>query len=257
MHCIQLTGGDAANGPLFSSLWTILRKYYKNSRGEHVGAVCLNTKPALILGEACAQAQNVCKRQFGCVPQVTVNGLDADEFFNPDNGHLRDATSFPYVDIHLYYIFFEVLKNACKSSIMKARSEDASPEIAISLLVGSSMDEENERCIKIADNGEGMDRPHLQKVWSYFYSTENTPAPVLNSPEGAENLFNNSTVPRVSLERNSGSLNLLTVANDQSHDARVSTGLGLPVSRVLARYFGGEIVMNSIPQNGSDVYIYL
>jgi len=34
-------------------------------------------------------------------------------------------------------------------------------------------------------------------------------------------------------------------------------GLGLPVSRALVRYFGGEIDINSIPRKGTDVYIYL
>jgi len=129
------------------------------------------------------------------------------------------------VDIHLYFVFFEVLKNALLTSIKKVEPGATPPPIHASLISGTSLCAENERTVKITDNGEGINREDVRKVFSYFYSTaSDRPGGLSRSPGGP-------MLP--------------------------GNGLGLAVSRVLVRYFGGEIDVHSIPRKGTDVYIYL
>eukprot|EP00929_Paragymnodinium_shiwhaense_P072257 TRINITY_DN36672_c0_g1_i1.p1 TRINITY_DN36672_c0_g1~~TRINITY_DN36672_c0_g1_i1.p1 ORF type:complete len:485 (+),score=113.09 TRINITY_DN36672_c0_g1_i1:62-1456(+) len=198
---------------------------------EHIGAVCLHTKPAVILREAYRQTSFMCERDYGRVPRLLINGMDSEEYFERRQ-HLED-TSFPYIDLHLYYIFFEVLKNALATSIRKAGEIGEVQPVSVTLMSGSSLMSENERTIKIADCGEGMSRSELIKAWSYFYSTK-----------GAAYEASKVQAPK------EGDFSLTSpLANGR--------GLGLPISRVLARYFGGEIDIHSIPRRGTDVYLYL
>merc|ERR1711915_136594 len=80
---------------------------------RHIGAICLDTQPSLILIRAFEHAQYTCLKEFSRCSELLVNGIPYKEYFN--NYDLQDSllqTRFPYVDIHLYFVFFEVMKNA-------------------------------------------------------------------------------------------------------------------------------------------------
>jgi len=151
-----------------------------------------------------------------------VNDIPAIEYYSEASSV---ETQFPYVDIHLYFVFLEVFKNALHTSARKVGPGEKPPPVQASLISGTSLLTDNERTVKVSDEGEGIPRDKVKKVWSYFYTTAGHEA-------------NESGAP--------ASLQPLT-----------GRGLGLPVSRVLARYFGGDIDLHSIPRKGTDVYIYL
>jgi len=200
----------------------------------HVGAVCLDTQPPLILVKAFNHAHKLCRSRCGQASELLVNGVPSKEFLL--SGAADDfsmmAGQFAYVDLHLYYIFFEVLKNALFASVRKVGDAGRPPPIHVSMITGTSLTAENDRAIKISDSGEGIRREDVKKVFSYFYPTQ----------EGDEV---------------SGGGGALPIELEQGAVASHSSGLGLPVSRVLARYFGGEIDLHSLFRAGTDVYIYL
>jgi len=104
--------------------------------------------------------------------------------------------------------------------------------VSATMVSGTSLNEENERMVRISDSGWGVPRDDVNKVWSYFYSTKQARdrSSVGDSPHhGAA----------------------------EEGTARLPGGLGLGVSRVLTRYFGGEIYFHSIQRKGTDVYIYI
>lgn len=146
------------------------------------------------------------------------------------------------MDIHLYFVFFEVLKNALFTSVRKAqKSGVAPPPIHASLMTGTSMDHENERTVKITDAGEGIRRDQVRKVWSYFYST------AVDSRKVSERDRDVEASPTHKFD----------ISDESRRWTVAQRGLGLPMSRVLTRYFGGKIDLHSIPRKGTDVYIYL
>mmetsp|Transcript_109043 Transcript_109043/g.319163 ORF Transcript_109043/g.319163 Transcript_109043/m.319163 type:complete len:449 (-) Transcript_109043:163-1509(-) len=227
-HCLQLTPEGARHYVGFSSRELQLLRIpeglrSKASQTRHVGAICLDTRPLLILMEAFQQAQYLCRREFNRAPQLMVNGVPAKEYILADARIPEDQ--FPYVDLHLYFVFFQVVKNAILASIQKAGPDGEPEPVHASLISGTSLCSENERTMKISDTGQGISRDDVRRVFSYFHSTV---------AEGAAGRA--CAAPQLPL---------------------VARGLTLAVSRVLVRYFGGEIDVHSIPRKGTDVYIYL
>jgi pyruvate dehydrogenase kinase 2/3/4 len=233
-HCLELTGSTTPvewDTLRFRKLQHELHQHHRHIPGQRQdGAVCLDVKPVMILGDAFEQVRALCVTDFGRAPCLLINGVDSDIYFDPKHADINKACSIPYVEVHLYFIFFEVLKNAVWATMKKTGCDGDPSPINVSIMFGCSMSTENERTLKIADSGDGMQRGEARKVWSYFYTTSDT----ASDPQDSQ----------------------------ATHNAEVDRrwtggGIGLPVSRVLARYFGGEIDLHSIPRKGTDVYIYL
>jgi len=200
---------------------------------EMVGVVNKNTRPLTILTRAYMAARFMCMRDFEAAPDLLINGVSHEEYVL---GDVAKRQHFAYVHTHLFYIFLELVKNAARASIERAQHE-AGGEVTGRRLnlppmhVIIPQDQQlwdQERSVKLADKGVGMNRTVLSKAFCYFYSS------VKARP---------------------------TVADEVSDfDSRVPLagfGFGLPISRVMARYFQGDIDLNSIPGKGTDVYIYL
>lgn len=80
--------------------------------------------------------------------------------------------------------------------------------------------------IKISDEGGGIPRSGIAKVWGYSYTTAKNQLPT----------------------------------NFQQSDFKAPMagfGYGLPLSRLYARYFGGDLVIISMEGYGTDAYIHL
>lgn len=202
--------------------------------GEMVGVVNINTQPIAILSRAYVAARFMCMRDFQMAPELLVNGVMHDEFMVQE---AAAATHFSYVHTHLFYIFLELLKNAARACIERAQLEKGGvisdpgslvlPKLSV-IVPEEQETWELERSVKLADRGTGMNRVVLSKAFCYFYSS------VKARPTVAEEV--------------------------SDFDRRVPLagfGFGLPISRVMARYFSGDIDLNSIPGKGTDVYIYL
>jgi len=203
-----------------------------NREETHIGAICLDTRPSLILIEAYQHAQYLCRREYKRASKLLVNGVPAKDYLLGAGDMPTLEDKFPYVDINLYFVFFEVLNNALHSSLRKVGPNEQPPPIEASLISGTSMMTENERTVKITDRGIGIRRENVPRVWSYFFSRDST---WRHEPRGSDD------------EGDGHSENL----------PKAGRGVGLPVSRVLVRYFGGQIDLHSIPRKGTDVYIYL
>ena len=151
---------------------------------------------------------------------------------------------FTYVPQHLHYMMTELLKNSCRASIRKYRQEaeaaqqqdnnkeetssssggDPSsieiPRIRIVIVKGAE-----DVTIKVADKGGGIPRSLLPTIWKFAHSTA--------CQEEQQAAFGTDV---------SG--------------ARIR-GFGLPLARIYARYFGGELTLKSTEGYGLDAYLHL
>jgi len=128
-----------------------------------------------------------------------------------------DSVSAVHVPSHIYHMSFEVMKNAMQATVNK--HYDRLDELpSISVLICQS---DNDITIKISDLGGGVDRSTAEKMFKYLYTTS----------------------PRASLTSESVPLSGL--------------GYGLPLARLYARYFQGDIKAASYENHGTDIYIYL
>jgi pyruvate dehydrogenase kinase 2/3/4 len=153
------------------------------------------------------RANEICRRNYGDAPTIDVLG-------NVD-------LTFTYIPSHMGYMFFELLKNSLRATMEKHKdAHRAIPNVKVIIAGG-----EQDVTIKIEDEGGGIRRSDLGRVWTYFYTT--------------------AIVPEVND----------TYTGD--FDPMAGLGYGLPLARLYARYFGGDLSILSMEGYGTDAYLYL
>ncbi|OSC97374.1 alpha-ketoacid dehydrogenase kinase N-terminal domain-containing protein [Trametes coccinea BRFM310] len=130
---------------------------------------------------------------------------------------------FAYVPGHLTHICFELIKNSLRAVVERFGPEsERFPPIKVIVVEGKE-----DITIKISDEGGGIPRSAIPLIWTYMYTTM----------EGQ---------------------NIDQDFNDSDFRAPLAGfGYGLPLSRLYARYFGGDLRLISMDGFGTDVYIHL
>jgi pyruvate dehydrogenase kinase 2/3/4 len=136
----------------------------------------------------------------------------------------KDLT-FPYVPGHLSHICFELLKNSLRAVVERygVENEDNYPPIRVVVVEGKE-----DITIKISDEGGGIPRSAMPQIWTYMYTT------MADSPDVLD-----------------------AAAQNDFKAPMAGFGYGLPLSRLYARYFGGDLRLISMEGYGTDVYIHL
>ncbi|XP_068439006.1 pyruvate dehydrogenase (acetyl-transferring) kinase isozyme 2, mitochondrial isoform X1 [Clinocottus analis] len=125
--------------------------------------------------------------------------------------------SIVYVPSHLYHMLFELFKNAMRATIETHDNSNTLPPVRVLVSLG-----DEDMSIKVSDKGGGVPFRRIENLFSYMYST--APAP----QRGAD------TRPPLA-----------------------GFGYGLPISRLYAQYFQGDLQLYSMEGHGTDAVIYL
>ncbi|KAM9716265.1 pyruvate dehydrogenase (acetyl-transferring) kinase isozyme 2, mitochondrial [Menidia menidia] len=125
--------------------------------------------------------------------------------------------SMVYVPSHLYHMLFELFKNAMRATIEVHERRRQLPPIRVLVSLGSE-----DMSIKVSDRGGGVAFRRIENLFSYMYST--APAPQIG---------------------------------DHARTPLAGFGYGLPISRLYARYFQGDLQLYSMEGFGTDAVIYL
>ena len=173
---------------------------YDNNEENFVGVINKKTSPIKILNDAVEDAITLSEHNYYDSPKININSI-------------TDPT-LCYIPSHLYYVFFELIKNAIRASM-------ESNEEPIDIVISG----EDDIMIKISDRGNGIPYSDLDKIWYYSFTTVDN------------NFYNNKINP-----------------NDVP---MAGFGLGLPISRSILKFLGGDIKLMSIENYGTDVYISL
>ncbi|XP_051520307.1 pyruvate dehydrogenase (acetyl-transferring) kinase isozyme 2, mitochondrial-like [Myxocyprinus asiaticus] len=122
-----------------------------------------------------------------------------------------------YVPSHLYHMLFELFKNAMRATVETHETSLRLPPIKVRVSLGSE-----DLTIKMSDRGGGVPLRKIERLFSYMYST--APSPVTED---------NRNVPLAGF------------------------GYGLPISRLYAKYFQGDLQLYSMEGYGTSAVIYL
>ncbi|KAM9780553.1 LOW QUALITY PROTEIN: pyruvate dehydrogenase (acetyl-transferring) kinase isozyme 2, mitochondrial-like [Neosynchiropus ocellatus] len=122
-----------------------------------------------------------------------------------------------YIPSHLYHMLFELFKNAMRATIENHEPSRILPPIKVMIAVGGE-----DLSIKMSDRGGGVPFKKTERLFSYMYST----------------------APRPSF--------------GEKHRAPMAGfGYGLPISRLYARYFQGDLQLYSMEGHGTDAIVHL
>lgn len=121
--------------------------------------------------------------------------------------------NFMYVPGHLSHMLFETLKNSLRA-VVETHGQDKDDFPVTKVIVAEGKEDIT---IKISDEGGGIPRSSIPLVWTYMYTTvDQTPS---LDPD-----FNQSDFKA----------------------PMAGFGYGLPISRLYARYFGGDLKLISM-----------
>lgn len=227
MASFDVDGGDGGGGTGGGSLGTTPGggSQLAGSGSRFIGLICLNTSPAAVAQTAIEDATAVFEREgYDCdTPAVIVQG--------------DTAKTFPYIPSHLYYILFELIKNSMRAVAEKHGDEedavtgDAVDMPPIRVIIGHG-DENEDVVIKVADEGGGVARSDVKRMFSYLFTTAANPV----------------------FQDDDGELDPTTFGQGS---VLCGMGYGLPVARAYARYFGGDLNVMSVEGHGVDAYVHL
>ncbi|MCJ8746203.1 hypothetical protein PDJAM_G00139200 [Pangasius djambal] len=122
-----------------------------------------------------------------------------------------------YVPSHLYHMLFELFKNAMRATVETHENSMYLPPIKVRVSLGHE-----DLTIKMSDKGGGVPLRKIERLFSYMYST--APSPVTDNARNAP---------------------------------LAGFGYGLPISRLYARYFQGDLQLYSMEGYGTSAVIYL
>ncbi|CAK9044321.1 unnamed protein product [Durusdinium trenchii] len=136
-------------------------------------------------------------------------------------------TQLSFVPEHLRFMLQEILKNSFRATLEAHRAE--TPPVTVEVLKGIF-----DVTIKVSDRGGGMRPEELRQAWRYGHSC--------------------ATKPSVDVQPKDD-FQLLCGRDAASMRQLAGYGFGLPLSRVYAQYFGGDIHVQSMHGFGTDVYL--
>ncbi|MBI5155503.1 pyruvate dehydrogenase kinase [Candidatus Poribacteria bacterium] len=174
-------------------------------REGFAGIVCARTEPAAVARESADAALQLCKMTYGCAPKIEIVG--------------KTDLTFTYIPSHLHHMIIELLKNSLRAVVEFHGTEAALPAIKIVLADGRE-----DVAIKVSDEGGGIPRSGMDKIWTYLYTTAKPPT---------------------------------QAAHNTDFDLMAGYGYGLPITRLYARYFGGDLQVISMESYGTDAYLHL
>ncbi|KAG8516835.1 [Pyruvate dehydrogenase (acetyl-transferring)] kinase isozyme 3, mitochondrial, partial [Galemys pyrenaicus] len=123
-----------------------------------------------------------------------------------------------YVPSHLFHMLFELFKNSMRATVeLYEDRKEGYPAVKTLVTLGKE-----DLSIKISDLGGGVPLRKIDRLFNYMYST----------------------APRPSLEPSRAA-------------PLAGFGYGLPISRLYARYFQGDLKLYSMEGVGTDAVIYL
>jgi len=189
--------------------------FMNGQAGECTGVVDPKCRPAEVIETLNSSLGDVFNEVYGMRPQVVVEG-ELD-------------TELSFITAHLSFILQEILKNACRATIeTHMHSGGKVPPVSVEIMKGSF-----DVTLKVSDRGGGMRPEQLKEVWRYGCTT----VVGYNSSRGG--LLSSYSSPQ----------------SISSARSVAGYGFGLPLARLYAQYFGGDMVLQSMHGYGCDVYL--
>ncbi len=128
---------------------------------------------------------------------------------------------FTYIPSHLHHMIFELVKNSLRATVETHGMKKTLPNVKIIIADGFE-----DVTLKVEDEGGGIPRSGMERCWTYLYTTARLPE---NVGGGQAN-----EIPPMA-----------------------GFGYGLPITRLYARYFGGDLQLISMEGYGTDAYLHL
>eukprot|EP01135_Chromosphaera_perkinsii_P004562 Nk52_evm32s288 gene=Nk52_evmTU32s288 len=182
-----------------------------SSDSAFVGIIMSDLNPKDITNRVIRQAQNICETYYCDYPEVQLHG--------------NLNCTIAYIPHHLEYMLLELLKNAMRATV-ESHGIGNLPDVNITFSQGDKT-----LSVLIQDEGGGIPRNMLERVWDYSYTTV--------KKHGTDD----------------GHLMPIMQRDGLAGGPIAGLGFGMPMTRVYANYFGGSVDLFSLDGYGCDVFL--
>ncbi|KZO97845.1 alpha-ketoacid dehydrogenase kinase [Calocera viscosa TUFC12733] len=229
------------------------------SRIPNLRVVQRNCSPREMIIHCAGFVQELCESTLGVAPQLVVDGM-------------ADAT-FAYIPVHLEYILTELLKNSYRATaehwLTHASRSPASllpptpPPITITISRTAHF-----LSLRIRDRGGGISPSHLGSIFSYAFTTASGEDSDGGGPYALQHVGGQAAMdagrppsPSSSSPPSSSAAGVFSEISGSVIRSGLGTiaglGYGLPLARLYATYFGGNLELVSLYGHGTDVFVKL
>eukprot|EP01103_Thecamoeba_quadrilineata_P000143 TRINITY_DN10115_c0_g1_i1.p1 TRINITY_DN10115_c0_g1~~TRINITY_DN10115_c0_g1_i1.p1 ORF type:complete len:427 (+),score=73.41 TRINITY_DN10115_c0_g1_i1:122-1402(+) len=195
-----------------------------SSETGYIGVINPRCNITSCVQAAISQASAVCHNTYGVIPKVEFKG--------------NLTANLPYIPAHLEFICFEILKNSMRAVVEQRIKEGISllpdfveenhpPDIEILIAEGPQ-----QTTLRISDRGGGLSPESASEAFQFGFTTA-----TINDNE----------------KNVGGFMSQFMMQND--HSPMAGLGFGLPLARLYARHFGGDLEVVSMYGYGTDVYL--
>ena len=192
---------------------------------NYSGIINHTLSPKQMLESRIPYIQELCELNFGSHPDVIING--------------HTDTTFPYIDVHLEYMIFELLKNAFRATVEHSSKLMLMEVPPVEITIGRGEDEVS---IRIRDLGGGISESKLSDVWRYSFSTVDNEDTGDEPPQVQHGVLSKAT--QIGVATGTGG-------------PIAGLGYGLPMTRIYAKWAGGSLDLVTLPEHGCDVFLRL
>jgi len=140
------------------------------------------------------------------------------------DGSERNEAIFAYIPEHIEYILYELLTNAIRQSVFNGDTKSRPVRLTVS-------QNSTDILFRVSDNAGGIPNEIFKNLWSYSHT-----------PDEFENFKKIKKMDASMAER-----------EQQTHGEKL--GFGLPMSKVYAEYWGGELSVMTMDGFGTDAYV--
>ncbi|CAE7350636.1 Bckdk [Symbiodinium sp. CCMP2456] len=185
-----------------------------------IGVVQRDMSPHRIIQELSQEILRLTEAIYGVAPEIEFRG--------------NMSCTLDYIPRHVQFMCQELLKNAVRATTERHKprdrqnfgfaSEPVMPKVVVELQKGDV-----HVIIKISDQGGGVPKKVQDEAWQYGWTTAD------NDHEDEEDPYSGCTWRK----------------------ELAGYGFGLPLTRLHAQYFGGDVFMQALPGHGTDMYLLL
>lgn len=124
----------------------------RESDESWVGIINGRTAPAQVTRDAARRAEELCRMNYGEAPKLEIRG--------------RTDLRFTYIPSHLMHMLFELLKNSYRATAEAHQGSRDLPPVRVVIADG-----QEDVAIKVEDEGGGIPRSGMDRIWTYLYTT--------------------------------------------------------------------------------------
>ncbi|KAK0141673.1 [Pyruvate dehydrogenase (acetyl-transferring)] kinase isozyme 1, mitochondrial [Merluccius polli] len=210
---------------------------------KQIGSIDPNCRVRDVIMDAYENARSLSDRYYMNCPELQLEEFNVNETGSP--------LAVVYVPSHLYHMVFELFKNAMRATMELYGDATEYPSIRAQIALGSE-----DLTIKVSDRGGGVPLRKIERLFTYTYSTAPRPsmearaAPLVSLSLRFRLMYSFAYECFVILKRR-------VVSESTVFTSQAGYGYGLPISRLYARYFQGDLKLYSLEGYGTDAVIYI